>query len=112
MVWVRYMVTLIRYPDVAWCLKKREICNPQVVQASSLNKLVSSSSLNRLCVTHVNGKYCQTGRKSQLIELRESFALHKQDKSSDAGKSLVSLNSVVFSIKLFINHHLRLTLSL
>ena len=46
-----------------------------------------------ICSLHVYGNYCQTGRISLLIELRESFTLHKQDKSSDAYKSLVSLNS-------------------
>ena len=46
---------------------------------------------------HDCGNYWQTGRRARLIELRESITLHKQDISSDANKSHLSL------FKLFIS---------
>ena len=46
-----------------------------------------------LCSLHVDGNYWKTGKTSRLIELRESFTLHKQEKSSDANKYFLSRNS-------------------
>ena len=51
------------------------------------------------CSLHVYGNYWQTGRISRLIEIRASFTLHKQDKSSAAKPSYLS-TVVALCIKL------------